>query len=153
MAQMRRIEFPKIVLRATISDDDGNPVLEPVVVDGKPAMDERGRPILKPVMEPVKAQRLHMMALSKAGVTGYEGLLLHLPISAAVDSARGDHMLLEEKHWAADVKALEAFGPWPWYHNDVLRVIDAAKEAEKVDVEVKEGKRTNRRPRQRVEAK
>ena len=147
MAQMRRIEFPKIVLTGTKTDDDGQPVTEARMAGGKPILGENGQPLMRFVKEPVKAKNLYLMALSKAGTsTGYEGLRSHLPVSAAVEKADG-HVLLDEAQWKLLTSALEAFTQWPWYHDDVLRVIDAAKEAEKVDVEVKEQGGPNRKAR------
>jgi len=132
MSQMRRVEFPKIILNATKVDREGNPIL-----------DDKKRPI----REPVKAQALHAMALASAGgAAGYDGLRKHLPISAAIEKAKDGFVLLDEGQWVLLTSALETFKPWPWYHEDVLRVIDAAKNAEKVDVEVKE-QGPNRRQR------
>lgn len=75
------------------------------------------------------------MALARAGsASSYEGLRKHLPISAAIESAKGNHVLLDEEQWITDCAALEAFDSWPWYHNDVLRVIEAAKGADQVKV-------------------
>jgi hypothetical protein len=87
------------------------------------------------------------MAVAKAGLAAsYEGLRLHLSISAAIEQAKDSHMLLDDKQWKANVAALESYSPWPWYHDDVTKVIEAAKNAEEVDVEVKEEK-PNRKQR------
>ncbi len=153
MAQMRRVEFPKIVLTLTEVDDDGIPALEPILRDGKPLLGANGQPLQRAIQKPVKAQQLHTRALIKAGgAAGYEGLRLHLSISAAIEEAKNSFVLLDEDQWKADVKALEGYTEWPWYHKDVLKVIDAAKDAEKVNVEVKEEKpnRTARRRQART---
>lgn len=140
MAQMRRIEFPKIVLTTPKAGEDGQPLL-----------DDKGQLI----RQPVKAQDLHRLALAKAGAaTGYEGLRLHLRVSAAIESAKDSYVLLEEDEWQALMAALESYKAWPWYHDDVLRVIDAAKEAEKVEVDVTKKQAPNRQQRRaaRVQA-
>lgn len=151
MPQMRRVEFPKIDLTLTKVDDSGRPVLDDKDCPARPHTPGLGNPpplcLCKLIREPTKAQKLHEMALAEAGTaSGYKGLRLHLPISAAIEKAKGDHILLDEAQWAADTAALEAFKNWPWYHNDVLRVIDAAKNAEKVEVKATEEK-PNRRQR------
>ncbi|KKL13754.1 hypothetical protein LCGC14_2522620, partial [marine sediment metagenome] len=64
--------------------------------------------------------------------------------------SEGGHVLLDEEQWTALTAALGNFKSWPWYHDDVLRVIDAAKDAERVDVEVKEQKGPNRKARRRA---
>ena len=153
MSQMRRVEFPKIFLTATKMGEDGRPVLDDKDCPMRPHVPGPGDAACRCqlVKRPVKAQDLHLMALANAGTSaGYEGLRKHLPISAAVEKSEGGHVLLDEEQWTALTAALGNFKSWPWYHDDVLRVIDAAKDAERVDVEVKEQKGPNRKARRQA---
>lgn len=117
MSKQREIKLPQIVLKQTVKDGD--------------TITSVG----------ITAQDLLLQALSDSGGKGfsYEDLRKRIPISEAVEAMKKDMLLLDEEKWSLLCEALDTH-KWGWTHRDVLRTVDAVKNAEQVEVEAKEKK-------------
>ncbi len=118
MSKEREIRLPQIVLKQTMRDGDE----------------------VKSV--PVTAKDLLLQALSDSGGKGfgYDDLRKRIPVSNAVEALKkNESLLLDEEGWKLLCMALESH-KWGWVHVDILKVVDAVKDAEQVEVELKKGK-------------
>ena len=117
MSKEHEIKLPQIVLRQTIRDGD-----ELTTID-------------------ITAKELLLQALADSGGQGfnYEDLRKRIPVSEAVEAMKKDTLLLDETQWTLLCTALETH-KWGWTHRDIIRVVDAVKEADQVEVEPKKKK-------------
>ena len=122
MSKQREIKLPQIVLKQTVRDGE------------------------KLVQADILAKDLLLQALADSGGQGFglDDLRKRIPISDAVEALKkNEPLLLDEEKWTTLCAALDGH-KWGWLHQDVLKVVDAVKNAEQVEVEAKEkkGKKT-----------